>query len=64
MRTYGGDFLGDLNSLHNRYVPLLNGALQIHVRDLLTQIGLGVDESNQAVLDLDADLRTGLNGFK
>ncbi len=64
MRTYGWDFQRELDILGNLRLAFLNRAFQIHVGDLLAQIGLRVHQSDQTVLDLDADLGTGLNGLE
>lgn len=53
-----GDFLGQIDRLHNRDFALLNGALEIDVLDLLAQVGRGRNQTDQAVLDLKVDVGT------
>lgn len=51
-----GHLLRDLDLLGQRHVPLLERALEVDVADLLAQVGLLVDQPDQAVLDLEQDL--------
>ena len=53
MVTYGRNLLWQRDILRNCDLALLDRTLQVHIRDLLTQIGLCVDQTNQAILDLD-----------
>jgi hypothetical protein len=55
-RTYWRNLSWDLNILGYRHLPLLEWALQVDVGDLLAQICPGIDQSDQAVLDLQHDV--------
>jgi len=48
----GWDLLGQINRLGDGDLALLNGALELNVLHLLAEVGLGVDEADVAVFDL------------
>lgn len=51
-----GNLLGKLNGLGDGDVTLLNGALDVDVVNLLAEVGLGANKTDQAVLDLESDV--------
>lgn len=55
MNTYRWDLGGQVHALHNIAVARLERAFEIHVGNLLAEIGLGRQELNEAVLDADLD---------
>lgn len=54
--SYVGDLLGQLNGLGDSKRAILDGTLHVDILDLLAQIGLGADKTDQAVLDLQRDV--------
>lgn len=54
--SYVGDFLGKLDGLGDSQRARVDRALHVDVLDLLAQIGLGADKTNQTVLDLKRDV--------
>ena len=59
--TYRWDLLGQLDSLDNGNLPLLDGAFKIDVLDLLAQIRLGVDQADVSIFDLQVHICALLN---
>jgi hypothetical protein len=55
--THGRNLPRQCNFLRNRPLSLLDRAVKVYIRDLLTEIGLRVDEFDQAVLDLQNNVR-------
>lgn len=55
MNTYRWDLSRKINALHNIAVARLEGAFEIHVGNLLAEIGLGRQQLNEAVLNADLD---------
>ncbi len=54
--AYGWDLLWQLDILRNRNAACLDRALQIDIWNLLAQIRLLVDQSNQSIFDLQKHL--------
>lgn len=57
----GGDLVRKLDGLSDGENTLLDGALEVNVLDLLTQVRLGADKANEAVLDLEENVCALLN---
>lgn len=55
-RTYGRNLLGKVNVLGQLHRALLQRALEIDILEVLTQVGLLVDDADQTVLDLQVNL--------
>lgn len=55
--TYRRDLPGQCNLLRNGPLAFLDRAVEVYIRDLFAEIGLRVDELDQAVLDLKNDVR-------
>lgn len=60
---YIWDLLWQIDTLAEGQSPSLDGALLINVFDLLTEVCLGADKTNQAVLDLQRNVCTLLDGL-
>ena len=54
--THRRHLLGNLDGLRDGEDALLDRALEVDVADLLAEIGLGVDEADQAVLNNEVDV--------
>ena len=55
-KTYRRNLLGQLNILGQRHGTLLERALKVDVLDVVAEIGFLVDDTDQAVLDLQVHL--------
>lgn len=62
-QTYGGNLLGQLDSLGNDSVTGLNGTFDVDLAHLLAQIGLGREQLDEAVLNNQADVCTFFDGL-
>ena len=62
--TYGRNLPRQRDLLCNRLLPFLDWAVEIYIWDLLTETGLRIDEFDQAVLDLEDDVRALINVFE
>lgn len=61
--TYGRNLSRQADGLGDAQLALLYGAFQIDVADLLAEVRLGADETDEAVLDLKKDVCTLLDVF-
>ena len=61
--AYRRDLLGQLDLLDDGDLALLDGAFEVHVLDLLAQIGLRVDQADVAIFDLQVDIGALLDGL-
>lgn len=61
--SYVGDLLGQLDGLGDSQRAIFDGALHVDILDLLAQIGLGADKTDQAVLDLQSDVCAFFDGL-
>jgi len=57
------NLIGKLHILCDCSLSLLDRTFQIHIRNLLAQICLCIDESNQPILDLQYNISILLNIF-
>jgi hypothetical protein len=58
------DLLGDVNRLLNAEDALLNRTFQIGLLSLLAEIGLGIDETDQPILDNQVNVCAFLDGLE
>ena len=62
--AYWRDFHGEFDILRDFSLSLLNWALHVDIGNLLAQIGLRINKSDQSVLDLYRNLGSLLNGLE
>lgn len=63
IQTYGRNLLGKFNILGQAHWALLERALQVDILDVLAKVRLLIDDTDQAVLDLQVDLCALLDVF-
>lgn len=61
--SYVGNLLGKLDGLGDSQRPRVDGALHVDVLNLLAQVGLGADKTDQTVLDLQGDVGALFDGL-
>lgn len=54
--SYRWDLLGQVDGLDDGESALLDGALQVHVLDLIAEVGLRADQADIAILDFEVDV--------
>ncbi|KND87845.1 hypothetical protein TOPH_07470 [Tolypocladium ophioglossoides CBS 100239] len=57
------NLIGQVDLLGNLHVASLDGAFEVDVADLLTEVRLGVNKSDEAVLDAQLNVSTLLDGL-
>jgi hypothetical protein len=56
--SYRRNLFGQVDGLDDGDLALLDGALEVHILDLLAQVGLRIDQADVAIFNLDIDVCT------